>query len=103
MPHPSVNLVIDPQGQTGIFGVQTGRFTYLLSGAGKLFGAKFRPGAFAPFFDGAVCDLTDRHLAVSKVFDVIEAELESQFAGLNDPASMGVVVQKIAVGTWTDT
>ncbi len=95
LPHPSVNMVIDPQGQTGIFGVRTGRFSYRLSGSGKLFGAKFRPGAFAPFYDRAVSGLTDRHVAVSEVFGVSDVELEAQLLSLNDPASMGNVVEKL--------
>ena len=48
LPHPCVNLVLD-RGRLAIAGVGRDRFTYVYRGAGRVFGVKFRPGAFLPF------------------------------------------------------
>lgn len=59
LPHPVVNLVFD-RGQVLVAGVGSDRFTYVYEGAGRVFGVKFRPGAFHPFLRGPVAALTDR-------------------------------------------
>jgi AraC-like DNA-binding protein len=59
LPHPCVNLVFDC-GQVAIAGVGRERFTYQYSGEGRVFGVKFRPGAFLPFLGGPVSQLTDQ-------------------------------------------
>lgn len=59
LPHPAVNLVFD-RGQVAVAGVGSDRFTYVYEGAGRVFGVKFRPGAFRPFLRGPVSALTDR-------------------------------------------
>ena len=46
LPHPSVHLVVGSLSR--IAGVQTGRFTRRLEGRDRVFGIKFRPGAFRP-------------------------------------------------------
>src|SRR5581483_12086234 len=48
LPYPSVHLVFE-QENTRVFGVETGKFTRLLAEKGKVFGIKFKPGAFYPF------------------------------------------------------
>src|SRR5215213_1442350 len=48
LPHPCVHLVIE-RGRSGIVGVMTGKFSHLLADEGRVFGVKFRPGAFYPF------------------------------------------------------
>ena len=67
LPHPCVNLVIE-RGRSGVFGVGTRRFEVLLEGRGQVVGAKFKPGAFQPFFRRSVSELTDRMLALDEVF-----------------------------------
>ena len=47
LPHPCVNLVLDG-GRLAVAGVGRERFTYVYRGAGRVFGVKFRPGAFLP-------------------------------------------------------
>ena len=49
LPFPNLHFVVDPYGTSGVFGVHMGVFTYRLSGKGRLFGAKFWPGAFSAF------------------------------------------------------
>ena len=47
LPHPCVNLVLD-RGRLAVAGVGRDRFTYVYRGVGRVFGVKFRPGAFLP-------------------------------------------------------
>jgi AraC-like DNA-binding protein len=54
LPHPSINLVLEPDGGW-IWGVPTKRAIRLLDGQGWAVGAKFRPGAFT------ACTATDAH------------------------------------------
>ncbi len=61
LPHPCVNLVLD--GATVmIAGVGRERFTYAYAGRGRVFGVKFRPGAFLPFLRRPVTGITDGYL-----------------------------------------
>src|SRR5258706_16315051 len=48
LPYPSVHLVIEKY-NSKLFGVTTGKFSHLLKDQGRVFGVKFRPGAFYPF------------------------------------------------------
>ncbi|WP_332701098.1 helix-turn-helix transcriptional regulator [Devosia sp.] len=86
--HPNQHLVLDPQGQSGIFGMYSGTFSYRLEQSGRVLGTKFRPGAFRNFYGKAVSALTDRHEAIETVFGRSTEELDAQFAGLNDPLGM---------------
>ncbi|MEU8539648.1 AraC family transcriptional regulator [Streptomyces sp. NPDC048717] len=56
VPHPSVNVVFERQGDTGAFGVVSGvadaLYTRELAGTGRVCGVKFRPGGFRPFTPG---------------------------------------------------
>jgi len=57
LPHPCVNVVFD-RGQVAIAGVGRERFTYELTGRGRVFGIKFRPGGFLPFLRSPVAQVT---------------------------------------------
>jgi AraC-like DNA-binding protein len=67
LPHPSVHIVIE-ESRSEILGVVTGKFRRCLHGSGRVFGVKFRPGAFYPFFGAPVSQITDRALNLSDVF-----------------------------------
>jgi AraC-like DNA-binding protein len=86
--HPSQHIVINPKGATGLFGAASGVFSYTQSGTGRVFGTKFRPGMFRPYFGRAVSELTDACVPVETTFDQSSAELSETFAGLNDPLQM---------------
>lgn len=86
--HPSQHIVINPRGETGLFGAASGVFTYTLERTGRVFGTKFRPGMFRPYFGRAVSALTDTCLPVETAFDRTSAALAEEFAGLNDPLQM---------------
>lgn len=77
LPYPCVNLVVE-RGRSGIFGVNTRRFQVQLEGKGWVFGIKFRPGAFYPFYQAPVAALTDRAIGLDMVFGAAGADYERQ-------------------------
>jgi AraC-like DNA-binding protein len=68
LPHPCVNVVFEPGFGARAWGVHNERFGRRLEGRGQVFGVKFRPGGFRPFFGRPVAELTDRSLPVGEVF-----------------------------------
>lgn len=65
LPYPSVHIVFE-KGNSKIFGVTKGRFSTLLEGKGSVFGIKFRPGGFYPFFQKNISILTDKTIPISE-------------------------------------
>ena len=66
LPHPSVHIAVE-RGRFEVVGVVEGRFTRVLQGTGRVFGIKFWPGGFYPFFGATVSELTNRVAALSDV------------------------------------
>lgn len=66
LPYPSVHLVVE-NGHWRLTGVVSRQFRRTLVGAGQVFGIKFAPGGFRPFFDGSVARLTGRTLAAETI------------------------------------
>jgi AraC-like DNA-binding protein len=66
LPHPSIHVVQDGD-RVDVVGVNRGRFTWVLEGEGRVFAAKFRPGAFRPLLDAPVSSLTDRVVPLAEV------------------------------------
>jgi AraC-like DNA-binding protein len=83
LPHPSVHLVFE-QNRAEVMGVVTGKFTTELSGAGRVFGIKFRPGMFYPFFGSAVSELTDCVRPIQHIFDQAGLDLRTALAAEPD-------------------
>ena len=75
LPYPCVNLAVE-RGRSGVFGVNTRRFQAHLEGQGWVFGIKFRPGGFYPFYQAPVAELTDRVIELDAVFGAAGAEYE---------------------------
>lgn len=75
LPHPCIHLVIE-QNQSRIVGVVRGRFSYLLTGKGSVFGVKFRPGAFYPLAKAPVSMFTDEIIRFQDAFGMESAPLE---------------------------
>jgi AraC-like DNA-binding protein len=63
LPHPSVNLVVEPQGAS-VWGVPTCRDVRLLHGRGWAVGTKFKPGAFTAITGISAATITDRSVPV---------------------------------------
>ncbi len=83
IPYPCVNLVFE-RGDSGIFGVVTGKFDHIIEDVGGVFGIKFKPGAFYPFYQRPVVMLTDGVIPIHEVFAVNSAELEATIMSCAD-------------------
>lgn len=84
LPYPCVNLVIEKD-RSRVYGVVTGKFSRVLEGSGRVFGIKFRPGAFYPFLNAPASTLTNSSRRVEDMFD---AALESAILSTEDKALM---------------
>jgi AraC-like DNA-binding protein len=67
LPHPCVNVVLD-RGRLTVSGVGHERFTYVYRGEGRVFGVKFRPGAFLPFLGGPLAGITGEVLPAEQLW-----------------------------------
>ena len=77
LPHPAVQLVFAPK-RSRIYGVQLGRFVRQLVGNERIFGIKFRPGAFYPFLGKPVSIVANTSIVATDVFptaDKVEREV----------------------------
>jgi AraC-like DNA-binding protein len=92
LPHPCVNLVIQPGGSR-IFGVGTERFGHLLEGRGQVVGTKFRPGAFHPFVRFDMVELTDGSLGLGEAFGPGGDELERAVLASDDDREQIALVE----------
>ena len=87
LPHPSVHVIFE-KGRSRIVGVVTGKFSRLLKNKGEIFGIKFRPGAFYPFWKSSVSELTDRVLPVDEVFNISCDKIEKTVFSLKNREKM---------------
>jgi AraC-like DNA-binding protein len=67
LPHPCVNVVLDG-GRLAVSGVGRDRFTYVYRGQGRVFGVKFRPGAFLPFLGRPLSEITGAVLPAEQLW-----------------------------------
>lgn len=67
LPHPNVHLIFENQTAT-IAGVQTHKFSRVIEGEGRVFGVKFRPGGFRPFYKFPMSQLAGRTIPASRAF-----------------------------------
>jgi AraC-like DNA-binding protein len=88
IPHPCVNLILAP-GQARVFGVVSARYTTPLAGQGRVFGVKFRAGAFYPLLGAPVSRLTDGSLGVGELFGEAGSALGATV--LAEPHDVGMV------------
>jgi AraC-like DNA-binding protein len=85
LPHPTVHWTT-ADGRSIVRGIVTGRFSQTLDGRGRVFGVKFRPGAFHPFLKEPVSTLTDRTRPLSAVFGRAGRTIEKQLCALDATA-----------------
>ncbi len=78
LPQPCQNILINPNSKSGIFGIQTGKFSYKFEGRGRIFGIKFWPGAFYTFYKKPVKNLADRLIPIADTFGASDKELEQE-------------------------
>lgn len=67
LPHPNVHLIF-AGAKPVVSGVQQRKFSRVLEGQSKVFGIKFQPGGFRPFFNGAVSTLANRTVSAKSIF-----------------------------------
>jgi len=79
LPHPCINLVLD-QGRLAVAGVGRERFSYRYRGAGRVFGVKFRPGAFQPFLGRPLSEITETVLPAERLWGSAATAVASRMA-----------------------
>ncbi|MAU08468.1 MAG: AraC family transcriptional regulator [Anaerolineaceae bacterium] len=94
---PHINMVFDPY-KTGIFGVATKRFNYLLKGQGQVFAVKFHIGAFYPFIQSPVSEFTDSLISLGNAFGQAGETLQKQVMVANDVHSKIMLVEDFLRG-----
>lgn len=87
LPYPSVHLIIE-QGQSRVYGVETGKFTRLLENQGRVFGIKFQPGGFYPFVKWPISRLTNATLSLWDIFGTDGKALEEAILAREDEEEM---------------
>ena len=90
LPYPSVNVTFTP-GRCRVAGVPRGRFSEVLTEAGRVFGARFRPGGFRPFLTGPVSSITGRFVPVAEVFGAAGRELSERILAAADEDAVEVM------------
>jgi AraC-like DNA-binding protein len=88
LPHPSVNLVFEPQAR--IYGVDRRIFTRRLTGRARVVGVKFRPGAFHTFHPVPQHHMLDAVLPARDVFGPAVDTLAHGLTG-DTPANVAAV------------
>lgn len=76
---PCVNVVLDA-GALTVCGVGTERFRYTYRGRGRVFGVKFRPGAFRPFLGRSVGDITSTVRPAAELWGPAAVTLAAEMA-----------------------
>ncbi len=101
LPHPCVNVVFD-RGMVAIAGVGTDRFTYTYTGSGRVFGIKFRPGAFRPFLGRPVVELTDQTRPLATLWGADADRFAADLAGASDLDALVAVAERHLRAHWPD-
>lgn len=99
LPHPCVNVVHD-RGMVAIAGVGSDRFTYAYSGRGRVFGVKFRPGAFRPMYGRAVSELTDQTVPLSTLWGADADTFAAELSVAPDLDALVVVAERHLRAHW---
>jgi len=87
LPHPNVHLVVENK-EARIYGVHSGRFMRTLKGKDRVFGIKFKPGGFYPFYRQAVAQLANTSIAATDCFGEDGAAFCAQILAAKDVQAM---------------
>lgn len=93
IPNPCVNLIVEP-GQTAIYGPGKEKYGHHLEGHGCVFGVKFKPGGFYPFFKQPVSGITTP-LSIQSVFDADPLALEAIMFAQEDEQQMAALIEQM--------
>ena len=97
LPFPCVNLVFE-RDQSRVYGVETGKFARLLEDQGRVFGIKFRPGAFYPFVKWSVSRITNGSIAFQDAFGIDGTALEEAILSQGDEREMVALAEDFLRG-----
>jgi AraC-like DNA-binding protein len=98
LPHPSVNLVIEPTG-AWIWGVPTARASRVLAEHGWAIGTKFRPGAFTACTGVAASSITNGRISPEASFS--DAATVLQLSNTSDVSAVLAAVERLLT-PWAD-
>jgi AraC-like DNA-binding protein len=87
LPYPNAHLVFD-RGQSAIHGVVRGAFERSVEGAGRVLGARFKPGGLRPFIDQPLSRLADRTMALDSVLKTATADAERHVLSRDSDSAM---------------
>ena len=90
LPDPAIHLVLQA-GQSRLVGVCTGRFSYALAGTGRIFGLRFRPGAFHAYAGRSASTFTNTSIPIEEVFGRDGPDLESAILNIDPGEHCGLV------------
>src|SRR5262249_23810736 len=65
--HPAVHIGLEPD-RSEVYGVVEGRFIRDFAGRGRVFGIRFQPGGFHPFFRRPLSELTNHVAPIGNIF-----------------------------------
>jgi AraC-like DNA-binding protein len=99
LPHPCVNLVLDG-GRLAVCGVGRERFGYTCRGEGRVFGVKFRPGAFLPFLGRPLAEITDRVLPAEQLWGPAASALAADMAAVRGVDELVALVEGFLRKRW---
>ena len=94
LPHPSAHLVVEPP-QAQLYGVHQGRFVRVLEGQGCVFGIKFRPGGFRPFYGAEVATLMDGSIAARALFGADADRFEAAVLAAIEVDDMAAAAERL--------
>lgn len=89
VPHPSVHLVV-VEDMSGVFGVMTRLFSYLLLGRGRVFSVKILPEGFQSVYCKDISRLTDGRFPIAQLFGAAGRHYEATL--LREGGSVGEMV-----------
>lgn len=95
LPHPAQHLIVNPFLQSGIMGVHTRRFEYVLAGKGQVLGCRFKFGALAHLLNGKPKQLNDRYSPVELLFPLSQSELDHYVRVDQLPAAIGEIEKAV--------
>jgi AraC-like DNA-binding protein len=90
---PGVNMTFKA-GRSRIAGLTTGQFAEVLEGRHRVFGVRFRTGAFRSFLGAPVSEITDRFLGVPEVFGEQGQALEDALLRASDEERQAAIMDR---------
>jgi AraC-like DNA-binding protein len=95
--HPSVHMTFDWRGRAAVVGIMSGRFTRILKDRGGVFGVKFTPGGFHPFFRKQVASLANKRVALSVLFGHAGVDVARAMRAAADDGARVAIVERFLI------